>query len=550
MKSISGKLASILLASMAIILAVVIWGVSNLWMQIKSYQDLILHEAQNKAAALQVQIDFKTQVQEWKNVLLRGSNPKKLDKYWAGFQKSEQLVQQNVEALHQELLSHSQNNPLYLESKVTQLVSDFAKAHKEMGIAYRKGYAAFTAANFQSEVGDKVVSGIDREPIKLLAATVDELKELMRSNSEYYLSKSHTVIVNGIILIIIGLIISIIFFMTLTKRMIINPAQTLTRDLSHLSNSDFSKPITFSSSDEMGTLANSARKVQENMSSVISTLLTASQQAADSAENLADISGKALNNVGTQQSQTDQVAAAIHQMAATAQEVSQNAQAAAGSAKDADKQAQSGHQVVQSTIDTIELLANEVDQAASVIQVVAEDSNCIGGILDVIRGIAEQTNLLALNAAIEAARAGDQGRGFAVVADEVRSLAQRTQESTEEIQQMIEKLQSGIRDAVTVMSSGKSQVIESVDKATETGQALANIEQAVSAIKDMNTQIASAAEEQSAVAEEINKSVTAISHATEITVENSTTIEHVSDEVAQLSNQFKQIASRFKLHVD
>ncbi|MEH6472895.1 MAG: methyl-accepting chemotaxis protein [Halopseudomonas sp.] len=276
------------------------------------------------------------------------------------------------------------------------------------------------------------------------------------------------------------------------------------------------------------------------MSGIISTLIAAAEKASEAGHYLADSSSKARETVSEQQLQTDQVATAMNQMTATVQEVAQAA----------DQQAKSGHAVVNGTIESINTLASEVERASGVIEALAQDSNSIGGILDVIRGIAEQTNLLALNAAIEAARAGEQGRGFAVVADEVRSLAKRTQESTEEIQQMIEKLQAGAGDAVAVMESGKTQAQQSVEKAAETGEALASIKQAIAAIaaiNDMNIHIASASEEQSSVAEEINQNVVAISHSTDVTVENSAAIENVSREVAELSRQFHDITGRFKV---
>ena len=545
MSSIKGKLSLILMTAMAVILVVVLWGITSLWGQISSYQDLISNEAKNQAAILHIQAEFKTQVQEWKNVLLRGSNPKKLDKYWAGFQKQETSIQENISTLSQSLAERASSSDYYKDSKVTDLVNSFAKAHKEMGIAYRKGFEAFQQAGFKSEVGDKAVSGIDRAPTKLLSEASNEINKLMQAGATESLKQSETVILSCIALIGLGLILSAGIFMTLTNRIIVRPVQTLTKDLSLLAKGDFSQPVTFTSNDDIGNLANSARSMQENMVSVISTLIAAAQQAAEAAQNLAKTSASARENVNEQKTQTDQVAAAINEMATTVSDVSMNAQTAADSAKEADHQAKSGHSVVNSTIDTIESLASEVERASTVIEALAVDSNSIGGILDVIRGIAEQTNLLALNAAIEAARAGDQGRGFAVVADEVRSLAQRTQESTEEIQQTIEKLQSGAKDAVSVMESGKTQVKLSVEKAADTGEALANIEQAVSAINGMNIQIASAAEEQSAVAEEINQNVTAISHSTEVTVENSISIENVSREVAELSNQFRSITQRF-----
>ena len=547
MKSIQTKLSAVLIAAMTIVLAVVIWSVSSLWGQIQSYQELVSHDAQYQSKILSIQAEFKTQVQEWKNVLLRGANDEKREKYWGRFQQREADIQQRIAELSQSMTEYAQINATLAASPARQLVDDFAKAHKEMGVAYRSGYQQFVDAGYQSAVGDKAVSGIDRAPTKLLASAAEEIDLLMASDSEVVLLNSQTVITSAIVLIIIGALLGIALFIVITKRIIVTPARTLTEDLAHLADGDFSQTIGFSSNDEIGELANSARQVQSNMTEVLGTLQHAAQQASDASDNLAGTSSRAHETVNEQQSQTEQVAAAMNEMTSTVHEVAQSAQTAADSAKSADQQAKAGHAVVNGTIDSINSLAAEVERASTVIEALAEDSNSIGGILDVIRGIAEQTNLLALNAAIEAARAGEQGRGFAVVADEVRSLAQRTQESTEEIQQMIEKLQSGAADAVAVMSSGKDQAQQSVEKAAETGEALGQIEQAVTAINDMNLHIASAAEQQSSVAEEINQNVVAISQSTEVTVENSASIEAVSQQVAELAREFQGITGRFKV---
>ncbi|WP_460105970.1 methyl-accepting chemotaxis protein [Pseudomonas sp. S3_H06] len=204
-------------------------------------------------------------------------------------------------------------------------------------------------------------------------------------------------------------------------------------------------------------------------------------------------------------SEIDQVATAVHEMTATAQDVARNATQAAQAASHADQAASQGMQIVRDTATSIGALTVEIGKAVGVVQTLAKDSENINAILTAIRGIAEQTNLLALNAAIEAARAGEQGRGFAVVADEVRNLAQKTQQATEEIQTMIQQLQQGTRDVVRVMEDSQNRTDESVQHAAKAAQALETITQAVSVINDMNTQIASGADESSAASAGLTK---------------------------------------------
>ncbi|MES9848328.1 MAG: methyl-accepting chemotaxis protein, partial [Candidatus Thiodiazotropha sp.] len=227
------------------------------------------------------------------------------------------------------------------------------------------------------------------------------------------------------------------------------------------------------------------------------------------------------DGITKQHEQTTQVATAMTEMSATVHEVAQNTTQTAEAARQADQQANSGRDVVNAVTSSIDSLASEVGRAVETVQHVEQDSERIGSVLDVIRGIADQTNLLALNAAIEAARAGEQGRGFAVVADEVRTLAKRTQDSTEEIQEMIESLQTGVRETVTVMETSQQQAAESVDQAGRAHEALEEITRVVDTISQMSSQIATAAEEQSAVAEDINRNIVDITHVAEATSQDS-----------------------------
>ncbi|MCW9015117.1 MAG: HAMP domain-containing methyl-accepting chemotaxis protein [Gammaproteobacteria bacterium] len=262
---------------------------------------------------------------------------------------------------------------------------------------------------------------------------------------------------------------------------------------------------------------------------------------------VSEISNVTANEIMRQQKDTDNVATAMNQMTDKVQEVSRNIEAAAEAAQNAETEAQNGKNIVGRTVVSIRELANEVNQANEVIHRLKSDSEGIGSVLDVIRGIADQTNLLALNAAIEAARAGEQGRGFAVVADEVRTLAGRTQQSTEEIQTMIQQLQSAALDAVQVMDGGNDRANASVENATEAGEALDKITAAVTHINEMNSQISTVTLDQQKMTEDIDLSIININQASHTTVTKAQEVMEESNELVKLTNKLKSAVNQFKV---
>lgn len=310
---------------------------------------------------------------------------------------------------------------------------------------------------------------------------------------------------------------------------------------------DLTRRLTSDRSDELGSIAKGFNTFLAKLQAMITQVVTSVQSVSDSSEHTADIAIRTNIGVHKQMAEIDQVATAVHEMTATAQDVARNATQAAQAASHADQAAAQGMQIVRDTSNSIGVLAIEIGKAVSVVQTLAKDSENINAILTAIRGIAEQTNLLALNAAIEAARAGEQGRGFAVVADEVRNLAQKTQKATEEIQTMIQQLQQGTRDVVLVMEDSQNRTDESVQHAAKAAEALETITQAVSVINDMNTQIASAAEEQSAVADDINRNVINIGQVANEVAGGADESSAASADLTKLAEQQRRLINQFKV---
>jgi len=330
---------------------------------------------------------------------------------------------------------------------------------------------------------------------------------------------------------------------------VVNNINSVVESLRNLAvgEADLTRRLNSQQRDEVGTLAKEFNTFIEKLQQLIGEIVASIGHLTESAQQMNLITEKSSEGIERQRLDIDQVATAMNEMTATVQEVANNTSLAEKTANEAVNEAELGKQVVNSTVDEINSLATEIENASIVIHKLEEDSVSIGTVLDVIKAIAEQTNLLALNAAIEAARAGEQGRGFAVVADEVRTLAQRTQHSTEEIHAIIEQLQSGAIAAVKVMTQSQLQAKSSVEQSVKAGETLSMISNVVSQIGAMNTQIATAADEQSAVAEEVNRSVVAISQVSEQTSDGGRQIAVASGQVNALTEQLYSLVSRFKV---
>lgn len=347
--------------------------------------------------------------------------------------------------------------------------------------------------------------------------------------------------------IVIIMLIVAGFGLFLFMKKSLNPLRVAVNDLQRIADGDLSFDIETTQKDEIGQLQKAMSTTRKQLHDMIHQIISITKSLSASSKLMSENTEMTNKSVTRQQSGLELVATAMNEMTSTVHEVSNHATNAADAATNADNESQTGNAIVIETVDSINNLASDLENATTVMSELKNDTESISTILDVIRGIAEQTNLLALNAAIEAARAGEQGRGFAVVADEVRTLASRTQESTEEINNMIGRLQKGANSAVEVMESSYERAQGSVEQAAKAGTSLDDITSSVATISEMNIQIAHAAKEQSTVAEEINKNIIEINGIAEETTQGSQHMTAASVELNNLANQLTDLVGKFKV---
>ncbi|BBR55864.1 methyl-accepting chemotaxis protein [Pseudomonas guariconensis] len=404
---------------------------------------------------------------------------------------------------------------------------------------YRDALRQFRDAN--AEVGvaraEMTVEGAD------IVKRSDQLYQIQldRRDSESAQARSLQTIAT-----LLALLVGVLAAFLITRQ-ITRPLRETLDVVEKIANGDLTQNLRVTRRDELGALQQGIARMGTTLRELITGIRDGVTQIASAAEELSAVTEQTSAGANSQKVETDQVATAMHEMAATVQEVARNAEQASHAATGADQEARAGDRVVGEAINQIERLASEVHRSTEAMSLLQQESQKIGSVMDVIKSVAEQTNLLALNAAIEAARAGEAGRGFAVVADEVRGLAQRTQQSTEEIEGLVASLQNGTQQVADVMNDSRSLTDSSVELARKAGASLENITRTVSNIQSMNQQIAAAAEQQSAVAEEISRSILNVRDVSEQTATASDETAASSVELARLGGHLQTLVSQFRV---
>jgi methyl-accepting chemotaxis protein len=358
----------------------------------------------------------------------------------------------------------------------------------------------------------------------------------------------HNNILTSAVIQALLLLVGLIVMGYIIRRVIISRINDMRHTMEAMTeDEDLSRVVAVHAQDEVGAMGHAFNRMIFKFRNSLEAVSAVTQQLGEVSNRVSSVAEKTQTAVMEQRSETDMVASAMNEMSATVQEVARLAKETALASSGADDESRTGVKLAAEALGGIEVLIQDIEKAALVIKQVETDSSSIGMVLNVINGIAEQTNLLALNAAIEAARAGEQGRGFAVVADEVRTLASRTQKSTEEIQRTIEQLQNGARNAVQAMEGAQARAHSGSDCVAKTTQSLTVIAGEVNTINGMNIQIATAAEEQSAVADEINRNITTISTIADTTLADASQTSEISEELVRLATELNRLVGRFRL---
>lgn len=503
-------------------------------MEIKKQSDFML---ETRVPLLNGAHDLKLyvlQVQQWLTDISATRGRDGLDDGFAEASNNARLFREQIDQL---ILLDAQNTARY--QAMLPVFSDYYEVGKKMAQAYIDEGPAGGNRMMSSfdEVAEKMTAQVDG----FLASMEDETANAI-AQQEAVESMTTLSIIFGSLAILLG--IGIIYFI-MSRALAYLPV--ILGEMQRVSAGDLTSRVEITRQDEIGGLMRGFQEMKQCLLEMVSKINQTTAQLSTSAEELSVVTAQTSSNIRMQQSETEQIATSMNQMSATVREVASNVSSTSGAAEASNTETETGRQVVETAVDGIHRLAEQIEQTALVISQVEQDSENINKVLEVIGGIAEQTNLLALNAAIEAARAGEQGRGFAVVADEVRTLAGRTQSSTAEINEIIEKLQSGSRNAVAVMNRSRGQARSVVEQAVLAGTSLQTIAKSVSQINTMSAQIATAAEEQSAVTDDMNQSIVRIN---DMAIQNATGAERISmsgHALAGMVAELQGLVGRFRV---
>ncbi|WP_158965451.1 methyl-accepting chemotaxis protein [Paraglaciecola sp. L3A3] len=522
---IRNKLLLMLVCALSVILITVFTGFSSMNSVMNNYSDTVNREAVIMLEVADLNVQFKTQVQEWKNTLIRGAEPKQLDKYWGRFNDSAAQIKSH----YQDLLTM-----IAKEHPARAHIQEFAKVYPNMLVAYQQGYDNFIRSDKNIQVADKSVKGIDRAPTESLNLAVAAVSKNILGFKTSSIKKSDSTLMLtqvSTLTIIILILVAVSWFI---NKKVISPLKIISRASQTIAKGDLTSHIENTSQDEIGQVAKNFTLIQVGLSKVLTSIITDIRGLGSIIANLSAAFESVKMGLQKQVDESTRLAVNMQQLSSSNDSVNQAISDANVLVGECAELADAGQSMFKNNLVTSHNMLDATNHASSIVTTLKADSDSIGNVVNVISGIADQTNLLALNAAIEAARAGESGRGFAVVADEVRSLATKTQQSTQQISENIAKLQKAADAAVAAMSHGKEQAEASLSQTQESQEFVNSMTQVINKISDLHGLIELEMTQQQEQTDTINLALSTIEQQSEQSQQEALVVDDASKQLANI----------------
>lgn len=535
--SILSKLLLITGGGTVLLLAAALLGLAMSWKSIQLFENEVEARRADQRQILAAEIDFKIQVQEWKNVLLRGSDPASLEKYWAQFEKHEGRVTDKVTSLLQKVK----------DPAAKEMLEQFQAEQKIMAGSYRKGLQVFKDTNFDSKAGDKAVKGVDRAPTELLIKVSEQLSAIADQAAEQAAMRARSGVLWSLGMMGAAIVIALVSFLWMVQKNILRPAKNLVEDFETIAKGDFSHAIRQSTQDEIGTIALSAERLRMDVGRILADVEQSTVVLHAAATRLAASSVQVASGSQQQSDAAATTAAAVEEMAVSIASVAESAEHVNQLSRQSLERTSIGNEKLSELIGEISEVESSVDEISQSVTEFVRSMEVITNMTRQVRDIADQTNLLALNAAIEAARAGEQGRGFAVVADEVRKLAEKSAQSASQIDQVTVTLSQQAALVEKAIERGQGSLLTSQDHLEHVAMALGEANQSVSEAGSGVDSIAVSANEQKSASNEIARNVERIAQMAEL---NGEAVQQNTAEINSMelmASNLHAAVNRFKL---
>jgi methyl-accepting chemotaxis protein len=513
-------------------------GLSSMKSVMTKYSDTVNQEAMTMSQVAELNVTFKTQVQEWKNTLIRGRDTQQLNKYWGLFNKSATDIKKRY---HHLLQTMPNNNP------AKQYVQKFANSYPNMLNAYIAGYDVFIQSGYNISKADESVSGIDREPTASLTSAVEAVNERilgLKVINESRIQSALVWIKISIVVVILLILLGVSWFI---NNKIIAPLKEVTLASQRVAKGDLTGKISSTSSDEIGQVTDNFLRIQVGLSKLLRLIFNDIKGLGSIIENMFEAFKKVKLGLANQTQETSRLAKNMQELSDSNNSVSHAISQANTLIGDCANLTDEGQLMFKENLETSHKMLNATNHASHIIAALKIDTDNIGNVVNIINGIADQTNLLALNAAIEAARAGESGRGFAVVADEVRSLATKTQESTKQISDNITKLQKEADSAVQAMTQGKDQAEVSLSQTKKSQEFVDSLHHVILKISNLHGVIEKEMDDQLQQTETINQALTNIEQQSAQSQQEAEIMQETSHKLADIYNHIELSTKELKI---